>query len=124
MAGVRSFVSILMLAVVPAASFGGNTLSGRASVIDGDTLTIHGQQIRLFGVDAPEGTQTCTRPNGQIWRCGEAAAAALAQKIGNATVSCPQTDVDQYRRVVAVCTSGNEDLNAWLVSNGWAIAFR
>ena len=34
-------------------------LTGRASVIDGDTIEIHGSRIRLFGIDAPESSQWC-----------------------------------------------------------------
>jgi hypothetical protein len=34
-------------------------LVGRASIIDGDTLEIHGTRIRLWGIDAPESTQLC-----------------------------------------------------------------
>jgi endonuclease YncB( thermonuclease family) len=34
-------------------------LIGQASVIDGDTLEIHGTHIRLFGIDAPESDQLC-----------------------------------------------------------------
>src|SRR4029079_15138647 len=124
MAGFRSFIRILILALVAAASFGGETLSGRALVLDGDTLEIRGQRIRLFGVDAPEWAQNCTRANGQNGACGQEAARALREKIGAANISCRQMDIDQYKRVVAICTRGNEDLNAWLVSNGWGVAFR
>jgi endonuclease YncB( thermonuclease family) len=34
-------------------------LAGRASVIDGDTIEVHGTRIRLWGIDAPESTQPC-----------------------------------------------------------------
>jgi endonuclease YncB( thermonuclease family) len=97
---------------------------GVASVVDGDTIEIHGQRIRLFGIDAPEGSQLCVRPNGERWRCGQQASFALADRIGRATVRCEHRDVDRYGRVVAVCFKGIEDLNGWMVANGWAVAFR
>ena len=100
------------------------TLVGTASVIDGDTLEIHGQRIRLLGIDAIEGRQTCTLPGGKTWRCGRDASFALADRIGRAPVACHPRDIDRYGRVVAVCEQGGEDLNAWMVEQGWALAYR
>jgi endonuclease YncB( thermonuclease family) len=82
------------------------------------------QRIRLFGIDAPESSQLCIRPNGERWRCGQQASFALADRIGRATVRCEQRDIDRYGRVVAVCFKGAEDLDRWMVRNGWAVAFR
>ena len=31
--------------------------------------------------------------------------------------------MDRYRRVVAVCRAGPINLNAWMVENGWAVAY-
>lgn len=115
------FAVLLALAAFPAA---GASLSGQATVIDGDTLEIHGQRIRLHGVDAPESRQTCERADGSEYRCGQAAAFALADWIGRAVVSCDPRDRDRYKRVVAVCSVRGEDMGAWLVRSGHALAFR
>ena len=99
-------------------------IAGQASVIDGDTIEIHGVRIRLFGIDAPEGRQVCQDSEGRDYRCGQRAALALSNKIGRHTVSCVERDVDRYHRVVAVCSVSGSDVNAWMVRRGWAIAYR
>lgn len=99
-------------------------IAGVASVIDGDTIDIHGVRIRLHGIDAPESRQLCTRPTGERWRCGQQASLALSDQIGRSTVSCDPRDTDRYGRTVAVCSSRGLDLNGWLVIQGWAVAYR
>ena len=46
-------------------------ITGKAYVIDGDTVVVTGQHVRLKGIDAPEGKQTCMR-DGRSWDCGNA----------------------------------------------------
>src|SRR5262249_845197 len=96
---------------------------GVASVTDGDTIQIHGQSIRFYGIDAPESGQLC-KLDDKPWRCGPAAANALADHIGTRTVTCAPRDRDRYGRTVAVCRVEGEDVNAWLVPEGWALAYR
>jgi endonuclease YncB( thermonuclease family) len=96
---------------------------GRAKVIDGDSFEVGSTGVRLYGVDAPEGRQPCTR-NGRDWRCGEAAAAELRRLIGARDVVCQRRDQDDYGRIVAVCRSGNTDLGAAMVRAGLAVAYR
>ena len=78
-------------------------LVGRATVIDGDTIEIHGRRIRLYGIDAPESAQLCTT-GGARYRCGQSAAVALADFIGQRTVICAQSGTDRYERAIATCT--------------------
>ena len=98
-------------------------VSGPATVIDGDTLEIDGRRIRLFGIDAPELSQTCDR-GGEAWACGSAAADELRAMIGSYSLSCEGGEVDTFGRLLAVCYISGVDLNRALVAEGWATAFR
>jgi endonuclease YncB( thermonuclease family) len=100
-----------------------DAITGVATVRDGDTVEIHGRPIRLYGIDAPEGRQLCHR-DGRDWRCGQAAAHALADHIGRRPLTCQPRDTDRYGRPVAVCRIAGEDIGAWLVREGWALAYR
>jgi len=98
-------------------------ISGRAEVTDGDSLEIGSTRIRLFGVDAVEGRQSCTR-DGRDWACGDEAARKLRSLIGDRTVTCTKRDVDDYGRTVAVCRSGTVDLGEEMARSGFAVAYR
>jgi endonuclease YncB( thermonuclease family) len=110
----------VLLAISVALAASGDRIEGVASIVDGDTLEIHGQRIRLRGVDAPESSQICHR-DGHPWRCGQAAALALSTLVGRQTVTCDVHGRDRYKRAVATCTVGGEDMNQWLVESGWAL---
>lgn len=99
-------------------------IAGRAKILDGDSFEIGSTSVRLFGIDAPEGRQSCTRSNGSSWRCGDAAAAELRRLVGSREVACVRRDTDDYGRTVAVCRAGNLDLGAAMVRAGLAVAYR
>ena len=98
-------------------------LAGPVTVTDGDTLKVSGQRIRLFGIDAPESKQTCVA-GGQRWHCGTSATRTLAKRLAGRPVACSERNRDRYGRVVAVCRAGDEDINAWIVSQRFALAYR
>jgi endonuclease YncB( thermonuclease family) len=104
----------------PASSYAANS---RAVITDGDTIKINGRRIRFHGIDAPESRQSCS-VSGRRYACGQQATEALKQLIGGNPVSCEEKDIDRYKRLVAVCSVGNIDLNAAMVSQGWALAYR
>ncbi len=114
----RTVTIALCLLATPALA----DVAGTATVIDGDTLEIQGQRIRLHGIDAPESRQLC-RLAGKPWMCGKDAAIALAEKIGRRPLACEERDRDRYGRIVAKCSVASEDLGEWMVANGWAVAY-
>ena len=87
-------------------------ITGKARVIDGDTLEIDGKRIRLHGIDAPESRQLCRR-GGERWRCGKDATSAMKAFLGSRPVSCKELDRDRYRRVVAKCAVDGVDIGEW-----------
>lgn len=102
---------------------GGAVWAGRAHVLDADTIEVRGRRIRLHGIDAPENDQMCER-NRRPWRCGRDATEALRGHLAGRSVTCHELDVDRFGRSVARCLVNGQDVNAWLVRNGWAIAYR
>jgi endonuclease YncB( thermonuclease family) len=98
-------------------------LAGITSIIDGGTIRIGSARFRLHGIDAPETKQSCTA-GGKEWSCGWQAANTLANIVGAHSVTCSQSDIDRYGRIVAECRTGAIDLNEWMVGNGWAVAYK
>ncbi len=116
---MRALVIALCLLATPALA----DVAGVVSLIDGDTIGVHGQRIRLHGIDAPESRQLC-RLDGKPWRCGKDAANALADKIAPRPVTCEDLGHDRYKRIIARCTVAGEDMGAWMVQQGLALASR
>ncbi len=114
--------AILALAVALTPAVALAEISGPARVVDGDTLEVAGERIRLYAIDAPEKDQTCSL-DGRAWACGIAAWGDLVQFTAGKEVVCEPRDTDRYGRTVAACTVDGTDLGDWLVRNGWAIAY-
>ena len=109
-----------------------NEISGNAEIIDGDTIKINSKKIRLYGIDAPEFKQMCKKPYLTIifftfskdYPCGKNSTDKLQKKINNKVITCKILDVDRYKRFIGECYKRNLNLNSWLVSNGYAVAYR
>lgn len=81
----RAAILLLLIVLLPFPAICADRVAGVASVIDDDTIEIHGERVRLFGIDAPESGQHCIR-DGIAYRCGKDAAFAFADKIGRRVV--------------------------------------
>jgi endonuclease YncB( thermonuclease family) len=134
--GARIGTSALLLALLLAGSVGFYihkhwhtqllpTIAGTSYVVDGDTIDIQGTRIRLTAIDAPELDQTCSDADGRSWACGSAAARELRNHVNGQELKCESSRYDQYKRVLAICfLPDGSDVNAWMVRQGWALAFR
>jgi endonuclease YncB( thermonuclease family) len=96
---------------------------GRATVIDGDTLEISGERVRLRGVDAPESWQICEDGDGGSYRCGREAAFELDKFLAaSRPIRCEVVERDRYLRSVGICyRADGSEVNRWLVESGHAV---
>ncbi|MDQ8756077.1 thermonuclease family protein [Sphingosinicella sp. LHD-64] len=93
-------------------------------VIDGDSLKLGADKIRIAGIDAPEYRQTCTDADGRAWPCGEAARGALERLVRGGGLVCMERATDRYGRKLADCRTGAGDVGAAMVRAGFALGAR
>lgn len=94
-----------------------------AKIIDGDSLEIGDNRIRLMGIDAPEYTQYCKNKDKTKYNCGIEAKNYLEQIINNATITCKVHKKDQYDRDLCTCYKDDLDINAEMVRSGYALVY-
>ena len=102
------------------------------AVVDGDTLRLGDQVVRLAGIEAPVswfGVSWCVQGGagqGGAGRvdidCGAAAANALAMLVHGSAVDCTIRGHDEEGRPVGNCRAGDTGLSEALVLDGWARA--
>ncbi|MGI9420593.1 MAG: thermonuclease family protein [Geminicoccaceae bacterium] len=95
---------------------------GRPRVIDGDTLEIRGERIRLFGIDAPELGQPWWTEDGDERDAGALSRDALTKLVGGKRLAVNVLREDQYRRTIAIVKVDGRDVARALVGQGWAFA--
>lgn len=117
--GLLFAVALVVLRGIEGAS---RTLEGRFAVVDGDSLVLGGERLRLEGIDAPERGQTCRR-GGRDYDCGIMARDALRALMQAADVACDGWRRDAYDRLLVRCADTKGDINAKMVETGWAVAY-
>ncbi|MEW9921473.1 thermonuclease family protein [Marimonas sp. MJW-29] len=121
---MRVFMPLLAFLLIMPLALSAAEVTGKVRVIDGDSLRLAGHNIRLFGIDAPENDQTCVTRGGLRWDCGAEVTRLVREALEGETVTCDLRGKDDWDRDLAICHLGGRNLNAWLVEEGWAFAFR
>src|SRR5690606_11426426 len=99
-------------------------LIGPAKVLDGDTIVVAGERVRLHGIDAPELDQIFWW-RGERVACGMMALAALETLVAGIEVRCQPIERDRHGRLVAKAFAPDgTDIGRRLVLAGWALAYR
>jgi len=89
-------------------------ITGTATVIDGDTITLGEHKVRLNGFDTPERDSMCGSTNVYA-----AASNALADFIAEQTVTCELNGDKSFDRVIGTCFARGTDFGTFMVENGW-----
>lgn len=99
-------------------------MKGKPVIVDGDTIIIDNNAIRLEGIDAPEAGQKCNKASRRKWSCGKEAVKVITNIIDGKTVRFKSVGTDDFNRTIATCYVGDTNINATMVRLGYAWAFR
>jgi len=119
---IRTFIATALLLALPSLAIAAD-ISGVPKIREGDQILIGSARIRLGGIDAPSTDQLCLNNHGERWTCGAAARDELIKHAGAKSWTCHTRTTDRRGRVVARCEVEGEDIQKWLVTSGWALAY-
>ena len=127
----KKFKVFLILLFLISTNTYAERIEGKALVIDGDTIKIKNNKIRLSGIDAPESNQLCKRIFLSIqffsfkkkYPCGKISTNKLKKLVKNEIILCKVENIDRYKRKIATCFKNRLNINSCLVSNGYALAY-
>lgn len=117
----RAALALAALACLALAAF--TVTDNDVRVIDGDTIEVRGERVRLHGIDAPERDQSCQDGGGRSYPCGQHARVSLALILASRKVECSIETKDRYGRLVGICTVDGHDIGEAMVRAGWAVDF-
>lgn len=92
-----------------------------AFVNEDGSLEVSRKKIWLYGIHIPSTDPTCRTFESPIV-CGPRATLALDFKIGPFFVDCEKKWDNEDGSIVALCRLKGEDLSAWMLQQGWAVA--
>ncbi len=98
-------------------------ITGFGEAVDGDSLKVGGEMVRLKGVDAPEFNQSCQDAAGRAYDCGAEARRWLQARLRRGSVRCEIDGRDRYGRPLGWCVVAEESLNAAIVRAGLAVDY-
>ena len=116
------FLFALLILLVPSVA-GAADITGVPKIREGDQILMGNTRIRLGGIDAPSADQLCLNTKGERWTCGVAARDELIKYAENKSWTCHTRQTDRRGRLVARCEVDGEDIQKWLVRNGWALSY-
>ena len=97
--------------------------SGKAKVIDGDSIIVGKKEVRLLEIDAPEYKQSCLNNDGVEYNCGRMSFHYLRDWVNKKHVHCRYEKKDIYNRYLAQCYLGQISINENLLENGMAVIY-
>ena len=97
-------------------------ISSVSRIVSGDTLTLGNQIVKLYGVAAPDISQTCADSSGRGYRCGQQSVSWLSGWLADNTIKCHILAKDDRGVLIGVCMLGPYDIGAALINSGWAVA--
>lgn len=97
--------------------------SGKAHVLDGDSIKVGENEVRLVGIDAPEFKQNCFDSQNEQYACGQASFEFLRNLAEGKNVECVYGQKDKYNRFLSKCSVKKTSINEEIIKNGMAVIY-